>query len=607
MTPQHLSLFFKANLLTTALLSLAFALFNSHYTASALVFTLAALLSTTATLYLVYWLLLRLFFRFTRVASVLLLLLFFLTDLLLMTDFAIYRIWNFHINGMVLNILFSPAAYDSLQMTGQAVAIVFLVIAALAALLLYTLKRIARIPAQRASQINRRLNRSLVPLLFLVILGEKLTYAVANLHLDGDILERTKVVPLYQPLLMDDLLIGTFGMEKAQNDGINVNIKKITNIRYPLHPISVTHPETPNIFIFGVDALRPDIVNDDNMPNMAAFKREAVDFERHYSGGNNTRFGFFSIFYGINSSYWFGFLNAKKGPVLFETLKKLGYQISIDSSVNTAWPEFRQTIFYDVQDAIKDDYNGTKTENDLATVSYFDDWLGKQEMDKPMFAFVWLDAVHSRAYDDAFRKYTPDRVGSQYLTATAEERTELFNMYKNAAYEVDDRFARFIAALKARGLYDDAVIIVLSDHGQEFFEHGHYGHNSAYDREQVGTPLYIRLPGTAPKKVTRLTSHLDIAPTLMAMLGADNPSSDYAHGHDLFAPGYHRECAFVGNWNENAIICDNETFVISDVISKAFNNEIRDTKSYEKIRLKEKKRMNEVLIRSLEENRQFSR
>lgn len=195
MTPQHLSLFFKANLLTTALLSLAFALFNSHYTASALVFTLAALLSTTATLYLVYWLLLRLFFRFTRVASVLLLLLFFLTDLLLMTDFAIYRIWNFHINGMVLNILFSPAAYDSLQMTGQAVAIVFLVIAALAALLLYTLKRIARIPAQRASQINRRLNRSLVPLLFLVILGEKLTYAVANLHLDGDILERTKVVP----------------------------------------------------------------------------------------------------------------------------------------------------------------------------------------------------------------------------------------------------------------------------------------------------------------------------------------------------------------------------------------------------------------------------
>lgn len=83
--------------------------------------------------------------------------------------------------------------------------------------------------------------------------------------------------------------------------------------------------------------------------------------------------------------------------------------------------------------------------------------------------------------------------------------------------------------------------------------------------------------------MTHLTSHLDIA------------------------PDYHRECAFVGNWNENAIICEDETFVISDLLSKAFNNEIRNTKSYEKIRLKEKKRMNEVLIRSLEENRQFSR
>jgi uncharacterized protein len=91
--------------------------------------------------------------------------------------------------------------------------------------------------------------------------------------------------------------------------------------------------------------------------------------------------------------------------------------------------------------------------------------------------------------------------------------------------------------LERRKLLDRTVIVVTSDHGMEFDENGlgFAGHNTAYSELQLHTPLLVRWPGRSPGRVSRRTSHFDMAPTLLSgVFGCTNPPSDYASGQDLF-------------------------------------------------------------------------
>jgi membrane-anchored protein YejM (alkaline phosphatase superfamily) len=71
----------------------------------------------------------------------------------------------------------------------------------------------------------------------------------------------------------------------------------------------------------------------------------------------------------------------------------------------------------------------------------------------------------------------------------------------------------------------------------EFDENGlgFTGHGTAYSELQLHSPLLVRWPGRLPGRVTRRTSHNDLAPTLLtSAFGCTNPPSDYASGQSLF-------------------------------------------------------------------------
>ena len=89
--------------------------------------------------------------------------------------------------------------------------------------------------------------------------------------------------------------------------------------------------------------------------------------------------------------------------------------------------------------------------------------------------------------------------------------------------------------LEANHLLDSTIVILTGDHGEEFMEHGRWGHNSAFTEEQVRTPLVLWVPGMAHHTYSKITSHMDIAPTLITLLGGTNPPSDYCLGASLFA------------------------------------------------------------------------
>jgi choline-sulfatase len=86
----------------------------------------------------------------------------------------------------------------------------------------------------------------------------------------------------------------------------------------------------------------------------------------------------------------------------------------------------------------------------------------------------------------------------------------------------DALFAKFMADLKALGLYDKSVVIVVSDHGDQFYEHGSVGHGDTVYQELTHVPMIIRAPGLLPKGtvVNADVEMMDIAPTLLDLAGA---------------------------------------------------------------------------------------
>jgi membrane-anchored protein YejM (alkaline phosphatase superfamily) len=316
--------------------------------------------------------------------------------------------------------------------------------------------------------------------------------------------------------------------------------------------------------------------------------------------------------YGINSTYWFSFLDENKGSVMFDILKRLDYQINIISSTNTSWPEFRKTCYVNILDSIKDDSKGTPWQKDKQSTDYFLRTIDEHNQTKPIFSFVFLDAPHGHSFPKEFNKFNVKDQNINYLTVDkkGKEIEQLKASYKNAIAYDDFLVGKMIDKLKEKGLYENSLIIFTSDHGEEFYEYGFFGHNSAFSKAQTNSPLILKLPETLKNTLTlpteslyNFTSHLDIVPTILTLLGVENKSSDYSNGYNIFNEDFKRDFVFNANWNHNAIITKDYTYIFSNLPNKMFDNEVRKTSDYSKVN--NQKINPRLLIDIINENKSF--
>lgn len=130
--------------------------------------------------------------------------------------------------------------------------------------------------------------------------------------------------------------------------------------------------------------------------------------------------------------------------------------------------------------------------------------------------------------DQSFKGFQHSEVVNQALsrvrpyTATDRQRDE--SQYDGGIAYMDASLGDFFAKLKQLGLYDNSMIIVTSDHGESFGEKKLVGHGTSVYQEQVHVPLIIKYPGP-PEEVVRhdVVSHVDLLPTILALLGEQIP------------------------------------------------------------------------------------
>ena len=104
-------------------------------------------------------------------------------------------------------------------------------------------------------------------------------------------------------------------------------------------------------------------------------------------------------------------------------------------------------------------------------------------------------------------------------------------LYADSLAYADSQIARLIGHLKASGSWEETILVVSADHGEAFFEHGLAAHANGVFEEVVKVPLFIRAPGLVPGLESRPAELLDVAPTLLGLLGL--PPHPSHQGRDL--------------------------------------------------------------------------
>ena len=474
--------------------------------------------------------------------------------LALLVDTQIWSFFHYHFNGMHWALITNPDAGDSLHFSAADKLITGFEIVAIFVGQCFWLTRILRkAPTGFAPSSKRILLVVVLPILLL----EKGIYAQADLMRDRRVTAQARVFPLYQPLTIKRIARDQFGFVLEDRPKVDLNGGGIL-LNYPISkPVfRDVIKQRPNIVVITIDSVRADMLAPETMPLLQQYidapANSARVFSDHYSGGNATRFGIFTLVYGLHGSYWHPFAAENTSPVLVNSLLELDYEMRVLSSASMSTPEFRSTAWVRIEDKVNDHLDGeTPGDRDAALAVAFEGWLTDLEAsgkeDTPLFAFAVLDAPHQTysfptppADEKLFEPYMKT-VNYKRLSkgASDEERVLIKNRYKNSVLHADRVVGDMIESLRAHGELENTILVVTADHGEEFWENGFWGHTSNSTKEQAGVPFVMSGPGIEPGIETRATSHIDLLPTLLELIGADPENrADWSLGLNLVAlPG----------------------------------------------------------------------
>lgn len=115
------------------------------------------------------------------------------------------------------------------------------------------------------------------------------------------------------------------------------------------------------------------------------------------------------------------------------------------------------------------------------------------------------------------------KAGAKQVTDREKER--IINLYKNEITYNDHVFGKMREDLEERGIWEDTLVVVTADHGEEFWEHGSVGHGHNVHQEMVHVPLMFHYPGGLPEGRTVRSGGevVDVLPTLLDLLGVEAP------------------------------------------------------------------------------------
>ncbi|MCB2191367.1 MAG: sulfatase-like hydrolase/transferase [Deltaproteobacteria bacterium] len=306
-----------------------------------------------------------------------------------------------------------------------------------------------------------------------------------------------------------------------------------------------------NVILLTIDTLRYDALgcygDSQCSPFIDSIQDRSIRFTKCQSVGPYTQASFPGI---LTSSYFLEYDGypklSPKATVVSEPIKQAGFTtagfhsnpyLSAYFGWNRGW-----NVFYDSMADKVDEVNPYIKGNVIN--QKVDSWLGTymaKDAGKPFF--LWTH------YMDVHEPYTPDpkylhQIDSS-LSFSSAEYMKLFKevilprdasdpatvellkkLYMAHVIEVDEYARDFFGILQKHGVLEDSIVIITSDHGDEFSEHGALSHDGKMYSELTHVPLIVFDPSLKEGRVCDdIVSGVDVPPTILNLFGIEKPPS----------------------------------------------------------------------------------
>lgn len=303
----------------------------------------------------------------------------------------------------------------------------------------------------------------------------------------------------------------------------------------------------PDIYVFMVESWRSDSITPEVAPFLSRFRNEETqDLGRTFAGSNCTPLSWFSFFHSRLAIHWADALKsdeAHAGAYPVRILDKLGYEIHVRAVCDLGYKSLGPLNFgkdNHLADFLADDSKRVEPMNipqrEKRLMNELRHYLGSDPQD-PQFHFVALDSPHYNYYwPSDFDALHPNCAGNipTNLRPNKDVVDGVIRRYQNAVHWIDYAIEEFVDFLKLKGRYDNALIVLTGDHGEEFQEDGSWFHCSSLNRFQTEVPIMIKWPQWAGQMPAHdNVSHYDVMPSILELIGLDPRFYESLSGQSL--------------------------------------------------------------------------
>ncbi|AST70065.1 LPS biosynthesis-modulating metalloenzyme YejM [Kosakonia cowanii] len=448
---------------------------------------------------------------------------------LLLIDSEVFTRFHLHLNPVVWELVINPDQNEMArdwQLMFISVPVILLIEMLFATWSWQKLRSLTR---------RRHFAKPVAALFFVSFIATHVMYIWADANFYRPITMQRANLPLSYPMTARRFLEkhGLLDAQDYQRRLVEQGNPEAVSVQYPLSELRYLDMGSgQNVLLITVDGLNYARY-EKQMPQLASFAGQNVNFTQHMSAGNNADNGYFGLFYGISPSYMDGVMSARIPAALITALNQQGYQLGLFSSDGFSSPLYRQALLSDFS------LPPAKSQSDAQTADQWINWLSHDaQEDTRWFSWVSLNG-----------------------TAALDTDTPGFGRkYPRAAADADAQIARVLDALRASGKMDNTVVVITAGRGIPADQQ-----DTTFDwsRSRLHVPLVVHWPGTPAQRITRLTDHQDVMTTLMQrLLHVSTPANEYSQGQDLFTATRRHNWVTAANSNTLAITTPQMTLVL---------------------------------------------
>jgi arylsulfatase A-like enzyme len=318
-----------------------------------------------------------------------------------------------------------------------------------------------------------------------------------------------------------------------------------TNVYWATPAVLCSSDDRPNVLLISIDSLRADHLGcygykRNTTPTLDSLAASGTVFTDAIAQSSWTLPSHVSLLTSLYSkTHGVSTVREGLGPevvTLAETMRAAGYVTGAFVSGHLMLPLYGMAQGFDVYDAacVRASPEDRHTDSTSPCVNErVSNWLSERR-DAPFFLFVHYWDVHfdytpPAPFDTLFDpNYQGQLDGSdfahnQHISPGMPPRdlAHLVALYDGEIAFTDMHIGLLMRELRSHGLRDRTVVVVTSDHGDEFFEHGGKGHGHSLFQELVRVPLILVDPsGTTEGRVVQdLAQLVDVAPTVLDLVG----------------------------------------------------------------------------------------